>query len=196
MRQFIRTTLIGGVLFLVPLVFVVVLIENSFHILKVIATPLSKHIPLDYFAGMAPVVVLTVMMMALFCFLAGMLARSKPAKRLYEKLDNFLLQIIPSYAWAKGMTGSLSDEDAEEVLKPVLVRFDDFSQIGFEVDRTEAGLVAVYLPGAPNAREGSISFVEASRVAPIDAGLVSVAKSYKKLGRGSTEMLQGLGSEN
>jgi uncharacterized membrane protein len=193
MRKFIRTTLIGGLVFLIPLVFVVVLVGKSFQILKVVATPLSKFLPPGAIFGMAPAVVLTAVIMTILCFLAGVLARSGLAQQFYAKLDDLLLQIIPGYAWAKGMTGSLSDEDAEAVLKPVLVRFDDQSQIGFEVDRTESNLVAVYLPSAPNAREGAVAFVEASRVEVLDTGLTSVAKSYKSLGRGSAAMLQGIG---
>ena len=192
MRQFIRTTLIGGLLFLIPLVFVVVLVGKSFQILMVVATPLSKFIPPDALFGVAPAVVLTAVTMTILCFLAGVLARSSPAQRFYAKLDGLLLQLIPGYAWAKGMTGDLSDQDADAVLKPVLVKFDDQSQIGFEVDRTESDLVAVYLPSAPNAREGAVAFVEASRIEALTTGLSAVAKSYKSLGRGSAVMLHGI----
>ena len=135
------------------------------------------------------VAVLTILLMFVLCLLAGLIARSDKAKVLYAKFDNFLLQLIPGYAWTKGITGGLSDEEAETVLKPVLVRFDDQCQIGFEVDRTENGLVAVYMPAAPNAREGSISFVEADRVESIKAGLGGISKSYKNLGRGSAALL-------
>ena len=193
MKNLIRTTLVGGVLFLIPLVFVVLLIGKSFKILKVVTQPLATWIPSDYFGGPAPVVVLTSIIMFVLCFVVGLLAYSPPARRMHAKLDAILLQIIPGYAWAKGMTGSLSDDDAEEVLKPVFVRLDDMSQIGFEVDRTEAGLVAVYLPAAPNAREGSVGYFEQDRIEPITAGLKSVVQCYKKLGRGSATMLSGVG---
>lgn len=189
MKKLIRTTLIGGVVFLVPLVFVVVLVGKAFQVLKVVVTPMSDLLPPDHIAGVAPAVILTAVVMLLLCFAAGMLARSRPARVLYQKLDETLIQIIPGYSWAKGMTGNLSDDEAEATLSPVLVRFDDQYQIGFEVDRSEAGLVAVYLPAAPNAREGAISFVEPDRVEPIKAGLGQVARSYKHLARGSLATL-------
>lgn len=192
MRQFIRTTLIGGFLFLIPLVFVVLLVGKSFEIVKVVATPLSKFIPPDAVPGMAPVALLTSVIMIILCFLVGLLARGGWAQRFYAKLDDLLLQIIPGYVWAKGMTSDLSDEDAETVPKPVLVKFDDQSQIGFEVDRTESNLVAVYIPSAPNAREGAVTFVEASRIETLTVGLATLAKSYKSMGRGSAAMLHGI----
>ena len=76
------------------------------------------------------------------------------------------LQAICDHAWVKGMTGEIHDEDAEEVLKPVLVRFDDQFQLAFEVDRTADGLVAVYLPGSPDPRSGAVSYVTGDRIQP------------------------------
>ena len=99
--------------------------------------------------------------------------------------------MIPGYAWVKGMTGNIHDEDAEEVLKPVLVRFDDQFQLAFEVDRAADGLVAVYLPGPPDPRSGAVSYMTGDRIQPVDAGFKAVATICKNLGRGSTAMLPG-----
>jgi uncharacterized membrane protein len=189
LQRLIRDTLIGGVLFLIPLVFVVVVFGKAFQIMKVVATPLGKLISIESFAGFAVVEILTVFIMVLCCLLAGMLARSPWGKKLNEKIDVILLQMIPGYAWVKGMTGEIHDEDAEEVLKPVLVRFDDQFQLAFEVDRTADGLVAVYLPGSPDPRSGAVSYVTGDRIQPVDAKFNTVVKVCKNLGRGSTAML-------
>jgi uncharacterized membrane protein len=189
LQRLIRDTLIGGVLFLIPLVFVVVVFGKAFQIMKVVATPLGKLIAIESFAGFAVVEILTVFIMVLCCLLAGMLARSPWGKKLNEKIDVILLQMIPGYAWVKGMTGEIHDEDAEEVLKPVLVRFDDQFQLAFEVDRAADGLVAVYLPGSPDPRSGAVSYVTGDRIQPVDAKFNAVVKVCKNLGRGSTAML-------
>jgi len=121
--------------------------------------------------------------------LAGLLARSTGGKRLYAKLDNVLLHMIPGYAWVKGLTGDVSEEEAEEVLKPVIVRFDDQFQLGFEVERAADGLVAVYLPSSPNPRSGTVSYVTSDRIQSVEGGFKVVTKICKNLGRGSTEMV-------
>jgi len=89
----------------------------------------------------------------------------------------------------QGVTGDISDQEADRVLKPVLVQFDDQAQLAFEVDRVDESLVAVYLPGAPDPRAGALSYVTADRVSPVDATFRTVAKACKKLGRGSSEIL-------
>ena len=191
LRRLIRTTLVGGVLFLVPLVFAVMVLGKAFQIMKVVATPLGKLIPIESFAGFAKVEILTTLIMILACLLAGTLARSPWGQKLNEKLDAVLLQMIPGYAWIKSVTGGIRDEDADEVLKPVLVTFDDQSQLAFEVDRGVDGLVAIYIPGAPDPRSGTVSYVTSERIQPVDAGFKAVTKICKNLGRESTAMLQG-----
>ena len=98
-----RTTLIGGVLFLIPLVFVVVVFGKAFQIMKVVATPLAKLIPVENLAGYAVVELLTAGIMILGCLLAGTLARSPWGRKANEKLDTILLQVIPGYAWAENI---------------------------------------------------------------------------------------------
>ena len=185
-RELIRATLIGGIIFLLPLVFVVVVIGKAFQIMKTVAAPLGRLIPFESVAGLAVVEILTVLIMILSCLLAGLVARSPAGKRIHEKLDTVLLQVIPGYAWVKGMTGAIRDEDAEKIFKPVLVEFDDQFQLGYEVDRTADELVAVYLPGAPDPRSGNVSYVTGERVKPIDAGFQTVSRISKHLGRGSS----------
>lgn len=189
MREIVRTTLIGGVLFLIPLVFVVVVIEKAYKIMKVMAMPLKKIIPIDSIAGIALEEILTIIIMLLCCLLAGMVAHSTWGRVIHRRLDTALLNLIPGYAWMKGVTGGIRDDEAEKVLKPVLVRFDDYSQVAFEADRTVEGMVAIYLPDAPNPRSGSVSYVTADRVEPIDTSFMAVVRTYKHLGRGSADIL-------
>ena len=191
LRALFQTTLIGGVLFLIPLVFVVMILGKAFQIMKVIAKPIGRLIPVDSVAGFAIVEILTVFIMILSCLLVGMLARSPWGRRVNEKLDALLLQMIPGYAWVKGITGGIQDDEADAVLKPVLVRLDDQFQLALEVDRAADGLVAVYLPGAPDPRSGAVSYVTADRIQPVNAGFKTVVKICKNLGRDSTAILSG-----
>ena len=191
MRRLIRTTLLGGIVFLIPLVIVVAVFGKAIHIMQSVAVPLGEMIPVQSVAGVAVVPILTTVIMFVSCLVAGMLAQSSGGQKIYSKLDTLLLQMIPGYAWVKGVTGGIRDEDAEEVLKPVLVTFDDQSQLAFEVDREVDGLVAVYVPGAPDPRSGTVSYVTSDRIQPIDVGFKAVTKVCKNLGRGSSALIPG-----
>ena len=147
-------------------------------------------LPIDTIAGYAAVDVLAGVLLILICFVAGLVARSDRGRHVRERLDRLLLEVMPGYTWIKGLTGSISDEEVEGLLKPVMARFDDQCQVAFEVDRTQDGLVAVYLPGAPNARSGSVSYMTADRIQPLDARFHTIANSLRRFGRGSGEITQ------
>ena len=55
----------------------------------------------------------------------------------------------------------------------------------FEIERTPAGDVVVYLPGAPNPWSGTVVFVEQSRVEKLDMSVADAIRSIQALGRGS-----------
>jgi uncharacterized membrane protein len=189
-RRLIGTTVLGGIVFLVPLVFLGAVLGKAFSIMKLLGKPLAEFLQVERtILGFAFVELLTGMLLVLVCLIAGLVARSEFARARRAKLDTWLLHLIPGYAWVKGITGNIQDTEAQEVLKPVLVRFDDQYQLAFEVDRNDSGLVAIFLPGAPDARSGSVSYVAEDRVSGLDTGFSTVVKSCKNLGRGSLQML-------
>ena len=185
MRKFILTTVLGGVLFLIPFVLVVVLLGKGFRIMRIVAEKVDLLLPWDMVASVPLVDVLAVLILISCCFFAGLAARSSRGRELQNRTDGLLLQVVPGYAWVKGMTGSVSDEEAAAGFKPVWVRLDDQYQVGFEVDRYESGLVAVFLPGAPDPRTGALSYVESDRVEDLDSSFSEVAKNFRRLGVGS-----------
>ena len=189
MKKFITTTALGGMLFLIPLVVVGVVLAKAFNIMKLVAAPLDRFIPIDSIAGVGLINILAILIMLLFCLLAGLVAQSAPAKALYAKLDSILLELIPGYAWTKTVLAGISGNEKVEEFKPVLVKLDDMSQVAFEIERSANGLVVVFLPGAPDARSGSVAYVTADRVQAIDAKFLAINRSLNHVGKGSAALL-------
>ena len=190
LREIVVTTIVGGVLFLIPVAILVFAVGKVFEVMRWVTEPLDVLLPIDTIAGYAAVDVLAGVLLVLICFVAGIVARSERGRRVRQRLDRFLLEVIPGYTWVRGITGSISDNEVEDLLKPVMARFDDQCQVAFEVDRTQDGLVVVYLPGAPNARSGSVSYMAADRIQPIDAWFHTVANSFRRFGRGSGGLVE------
>jgi uncharacterized membrane protein len=180
-----KTTVIGGLLFLVPIVIVTAILGKAYKIMMLVARPLGVLIPLERVGGIALANVLAVFILILVCYLAGIAARSSLGKSTFQLIDSKLMTLLPGYSFVKGMTDSIT-ENEDQALRPVLVKLDDSVQIGFEVERVERGLVAVYLPGAPNPWSGAISYVEEIRIEPMNQTMTEVVKSLRKLGRGSS----------
>jgi len=88
---------------------------------------------------------------------------------------------IPGYGLMRQkLTAAVGREDDEKSLKPILVQFDDQAQIAFEVERSDDGLVAVFLPGAPDPWSGAAVFVTADRVFPVGVEVKPATKVFKR----------------
>jgi len=184
--QPIRTIIIGGVVFLVPVVIVVAVLGKAFGFMMGLGTGLEKWLPAGSIGGIAYPTLLAVLGIVLCCFLAGVVARSALGKRIFRWLEEILLVNIPGYAFVKGFTDSMASGDiVAEGIVPVIARFDDYAQIVFEVERIGNGNVVIYLPGAPNPLSGSVVYVNEDRVDRLDMTLHDAVKNIRQLGRGS-----------
>ena len=86
------------------------------------------------------------------------------------------------------MIGGVADEeDAVSVLRPVLVRFDDYEQMAFEVERLEDRSV-IFLPGSPSAWSGTSLIVDADRVTNLNLPPHQVVSLLRVMGRGSAKL--------
>jgi uncharacterized membrane protein len=186
---FIKTTVIGGFVFLIPAVIVVIVLGKVIGTLKTLATALSSFFGLESVVGGLVLELLAIAATVLVCFVTGLLAKRASAKRLRQRLDTTLLNTFPGYAFIKGFAENL--RQAEELagsFVPVLVRFDDYVQIAFETHRDSFGKVAVYLPGAPNPWSGTVVYVSQERVDPLAMTFTEALRNIRTLGKGPIEV--------
>jgi uncharacterized membrane protein len=104
--QFVRTTIVGGLLFLAPIVVLIVILAKAFDYAKKALNAFVVHIPAvsDLSAGVATA--LAVVLIALICFLAGLLARTLPAQHIVNALESSVLSKIPAYEYLKQESAS------------------------------------------------------------------------------------------
>jgi uncharacterized membrane protein len=190
MFRFIRTTVLGGLLFLFPIVFVVAIIGKALEITNKLSAPLAGLLSVDSIGGLAVVELLALVILVLICFLAGLAARTALAGKLAQSLETKVLGKIPAYTLLKSKAESvLRPEDIADMC-PVLGRFDDSWQLAFEIERMAGGKVVVFLPGAPDPWSGSVCVMTEDRITPLDMTVKSAADIMKRLGKGSTGALR------
>ncbi|MDX2413345.1 MAG: DUF502 domain-containing protein [Woeseiaceae bacterium] len=183
--KFIKTTIVGGIVFMVPIIIIIVILGKAFEVMLKVARPIDKLIPIESIGGIAFVNLLALLAILVVCFGAGVLARSPLAKKIYKAIDNGLLA-IPGYAFIKAHTDSMKLGQAEaKSMQPVLVQFDDNSQLGFEIERLDNGQVVIYLPGAPDPWSGSVAYFSVDRVKKLELSASEAINNVRRLGRGS-----------
>jgi len=184
------TTLIGGVVFLLPLVVVLIVLGQGLALTTRLAQPLTAMLPDKSVGGVALASVAALALLLLLCYGAGLLARAAFGRALTDKFEGRLQTIYPRYAVIKAMSQGLHGALGQRVLKPVLATFDDHQLIAFDIERLDDGRAVLYLPGAPDAWSGSVVLVAAERIEPLDIDPDALAKAMQRLGQGTAALLR------
>ncbi len=186
----VKTTVIGGIVFLVPFIVVIFILGKAFELMRGIAQPLAAVFPrIDTVGEVVLLNLIAVALILAVCFVAGLLARAAAAGRLVKSLETRVLSRLPFYLFVKGMTESIIEAEGDTTLRSVLVRLDDYSQLAFEVERLPSGEVVIFLPGAPNPWSGAVCIVDAGRVTPLEAPMLAAVQNIKHLGKGTAKLL-------
>ena len=189
--RFLRTTLVGGILFLVPLIVIAIVLSKAHQAAEVVMQPLEGMISKDTIAGMDVAKLLAVILLVSFCFLAGLFARTSLAQKIMKGIENLVLSNLPGYSFIKGMGESVAGVESEKHYDPVLVSIEEVWQIGFLIERIEDGHAAIYVPGSPSPWSGSVYFMPESRFKLLDIPPASLLKCLSRLGAGSDKLLGG-----
>lgn len=192
-KQFglLKTTAVGGLIFLLPLIVIGALIGQVIPVVMSVAEVIGEWLPMRTAAGISLLVCIAILLILLLCFLAGMVARWSFGRRFSLFVEKNVLMLFPRYAIIRDqMAGSIGGDSQQPRMKPVLVRLDEMQRIGFEVERTLQGaMVTVYLPGSPDPWSGYVAFIEAARVESLQISFSDAVAVCEQLGRHSELLL-------
>jgi uncharacterized membrane protein len=186
--HFIRTTVIGGLLFLVPLTALIIVLAKSVKFTQKFVEPLTDHIPFESIIGLETPVLGAILVLILCCFLFGLYARTPLAKNSVKKVEALVLSKVPGYDLLKGMSESLVGLEDASAYPVVILTLDDVGQIALLVEEGDDGLVTVFVPDSPSPRSGGVFFVKREVITRVDVPLPVAMKCLKKFGVGSAEL--------
>ena len=188
--QFLRTTLVGGLLFLVPIVVLGIVLGKALGIARKIVEPLAAHLHVESVIGLQTPLFLAIGGIVALCFLAGFFARTVLARKIVSGLESALLSHVPGYEFLKRTSESSLGVEKDGGYPVVLVRFDDAAQIGFRIEVLENGLVVVFVPGVPNANAGEVYLINSDRISLLEVPPARALKCLKQLGVGTGALVR------
>lgn len=191
MFKFIKTTVIGGLLFILPLVLIFILIEKAIHLLR---GPVQKLLPMfaGYdVAGVTLISLATLIGLIVLCFLAGLLARTSIAARAVEATENKVLSNLPGYQLLKDATSRFAGMESEDGSKVGMIAEGEGWRICLVLDGAN-DWVTVYMPdgGPAGGTAGEVRILPASEVVITDLPWLTLATGLRKGGRGLQEQLR------
>jgi uncharacterized membrane protein len=188
---FLKATLVGGLLFLLPVVLIVIVLSHAMQLAAKVAKPISSLLPAETVIGVPGETCLAVLLLILLSLGAGLVARTNAGKRIMSWFENSLLGGLPQYQLMKSMAEGLAHVESVESVHPALVSIEDGWQLGYLLEPLEKGWVTVFLPQAPTPMSGNVMYLPADRVRPLGITMVQAMAIVKRMGVGSAEVLRG-----
>lgn len=191
MWQFIKTTALGGVIFLLPVTVLAILFSTAYNFVKEPLTPLAALSPIQTFGGVGIAALMAIVLIFFMCFLAGLVIRTAWAQRLQEQFDSYFLGKIPGYAFVRSLFYEMSGHQVETGLNLALAWIEECWQPAVVQEELENGWLVVFVPQAPTPFSGAIYYMPPDRVKKLAAGSAEMFKAMARFGVGSRAILKG-----
>lgn len=188
--SFVKSTLVGGIFFLVPVVALVFVLGQAGAFAYRIVHPLVEWLPMRTVGAVSLAFLLAALLLVLVCFLAGLVARMAVSQWFVGSLERLILTFIPSYGLMKSMGQGWVGVAGEEPHQPVLVRFDDAQQIGFRMDMLADGRSVIFIPDVPTPWTGSLMLIAAERIDPLPFTTQEAIECLRRLGANTNALLR------
>lgn len=183
--QFVKTTVVGGLLVILPLAFVILLMTELTDILDVVSEPFADLFPVDNVLGVSLAVLIEILMILILCFMAGLFVSTGVGSRTTEFVDRKILSNLPGYTAFKGMSRQFAVAGAGDAFVPAIVTWDEETYvIGFVIEESDAGFCTVLVPDAPSPMSGRLYYLKKDRVRILDIPLMEVFDAVSFWGSG------------
>src|SRR4051794_4720370 len=185
LAEFTKTTLIGGLLIILPIYLAVLLLAKAAKALLGLLAPVTSQIP----AGMEFRGIVTILLLVVVCFVVGLIVRTGPGLRAKNAFEQAVLEKLPGYSFIRGFAKRLTGHSEEQTLQPALVEIEDAPVPALIVEALDDGSYTVLVPSAPTPMAGSIYILPRERVHPVDIPLTKAIGVFSKWGTGAGEFV-------
>ncbi|MFT6815469.1 MAG: putative membrane protein [Sphingobacteriales bacterium] len=184
--EFIKTTVLGGIVVLLPVTILIAVLSWSWRFLSGLISPISSLIiDLGFSKILADVIVLGGILA--FSFIVGYLVRMRTGQWLLDFLEKNLFSKIPGYQLIKETILQLMGNKKSLFSEVCLVKVfgGDTMMTAFITDEHENGTITVFVPTGPNPTSGNIFHVQSKDVFRIKAEAQEAMRTIISCGSGS-----------
>lgn len=189
--NFLKTSLLGGLFILLPLLLLQLMLGEIFGLLVVLATPIADLLlSKEWVEALNAPIILTILLIIVVSFILGVLAKSSLGRRCGRWLERNTVEHIPLYGVLKSLTAKLIEIGEGSGFKPVMfVSGEGQKEFAYLIEDHGDGLATIMLPWAPTPLSGSVKIVPMSQLEMIDASLGEVTKVLSHWGMGAHALI-------
>ncbi len=188
LAAFVRTTLIGGVLVLLPIYLLLLVLLKMFSAAMQLVSPIMAGIPATaHFPGL-----LAGLVIAVACFIAGLVVRTGPGRRAIDTAQRQVLEKIPGYKLLRNLVSRVSGDENIDTFMPALVEIEEALVPAVIVEELPDGQCVVLVPSVPTPFAGALYILPAARVHRVNVPLRRLLQVYSKWGEGTGELVAAM----
>ncbi len=186
LAEFSKTTLIGGVLIVLPIYVSLLLLAKAAKGLLALLSPITAAIP----ASVAFREILAILVLAAVCFVAGAIARTRLGLRAKKAFERAVLERLPGYALLRGLAARFTGQADGLTFAPALVEIEEALVPALIIEELEDGSYTVLVPSVPTPMAGALYILPRERVHRVDVPLTTALKVFSKWGTGAGEFVR------
>jgi uncharacterized membrane protein len=194
LANFIRVTIAGGMLFLIPVVAIVFIMAKAINFLYIISKPITAKLPFKNVAGVGVNTLMSIILLLLICFLAGIFMKTKVAKKIVQWLEDRVLVYVPGYSYIRARSTEWFSDEKTHNWKPASIFVDDNEVICFVIDET-GDYCSIFLPSAPTPSSGSICVRQKKNVTFLPVTVSEAVSMIRQFGKGASVSLEKVKNE-
>lgn len=188
--SFIKSTVVKGVFFLIPIGVFLIVIEKVLHWTQQLIHILIRRMPAKSIAGITLYDLFGILLLLVCCFVAGAFAGTSVGGKMIANMENKVLSRIPGYSFLINMGQSMLGLGDHSGFVVVIVRFDDCWQIGFLVDEIDQEKVLIYLPGSPTLLAGKVIIVSRGQIKKTNLKQQQAIQLMAKMGKDGGKLFE------
>ena len=188
LAEFTKTTLIGGLLIILPIYIAVLLLAKTVKGLLGLLQPVAERVP----ASVEFRQIVAIVLLVGVCFVVGLIVRTGPGLRAKNACERAVLERLPGYTFLRGLAKRLAGQSEEQTLQPALVEIEDALVPALIVEELEDGSYTVLVPSAPTPMAGSVYILPRDRVHPVDIPFTQAIGVFSKWGTGAGEFVRAM----
>lgn len=184
--SFVRTTVLGGLLVIVPLFLVLLVLTEAVDMVIAVVHPFAVMLPGDWVASERVARFLALGILLGLCFLIGLATRTRRGVSTGHWMERTVLQRVPGYAMARTLTKQFTGGEEESRFAPAVLRSKEGDlSLAYIIEEHDNGYFTLLLPSSPVGTAGSLRYVPGERVKRLQVPLSRVFNCVTQYGIGS-----------
>jgi uncharacterized membrane protein len=188
LAEFVKTTLIGGLLIILPVYVSIILIAKAVQGIVAAMKPITAVVP----ASVQFREIVAVLVIVAVCFAAGLIVRTGPGLRAKNAFEGAVLERLPGYTLLRGLAGRFTGRGDEPTFAPALVEIEEALVPALIIEKLDDGSFTVLVPSVPTPMAGALYILPPERVHPVDVPFTSALKVFSKWGAGAGEFVRAM----